>query len=139
MRSGSVAAMAPSLRFLSRGVSSVTRVMGIISSGRLPAVRVALGEDASGPSEAAGWQGQRQLGRGLLFQSLDQDVLHAVHVDEVDVQGPLTGGVQALGGVAVAQAQQLVSLPDLGPGVVALEEAFGEFAHRRPPAWRPHA
>ena len=77
-------------------------------------VRVALGKDASGPSEAAGGQGQRQLGSGLLCQGLHQDALHAVDVDEVDVEGPLTGGVQALGGVTLSQAQQLVSLPDLG-------------------------
>ena len=41
-------------------------------------------------------------------------------VEVIDVQGPLTGG-EALGGVTVAQTQQLVSLPDLGPGMVAFK------------------
>ena len=69
------------------------------------------------------------MGRGLLFQCLYQDALDAAHVDEVDVQGPLAGGVQALGGVTLAQTQQLVSMPNPGPKDPS---EFARCAARRP-------
>ena len=55
---------------------------------------------------------------------------HPVHVDEVDRQGTLAGGIETLGRVAISQSDELVPLPDLRPGVPVIEEAFGEFAHR---------
>ena len=89
-----------------------------------------MGKDAAGTGEAARRHGQWQLGQGLLFQGLHQDALQAAHVDEVHGEGLAAGGVQALGGVALAQAQELVSLADLGLGHPALEETLGEFVHR---------
>ena len=60
-----------------------------------------------------------------------QDAFQAAHVDEVHRQGPSARGVQTLRRVALAQTQQLVSLPDPGPGQGAVEETFGKFSHRR--------
>jgi len=64
-----------------------------------------MGEYGAGPGEASGGRGQGQLGRGLLVQGLHQDALQAADVDEVHVQGPAAGGVQARAGVALGQAQ----------------------------------
>ncbi len=88
-------------------------------------------EDAAGPGEAAGWNGQRKLWRDLLFQGLDQDSLQPSHVDEINVQGPAAGGIEAPGCVAFPEAQELVSLSHLGSGERAVEEALSEFGHRR--------
>ena len=71
------------------------------------------------------------MGYGLLFQGLHQDAFQAAHVDEIHCQGTTTGGVQTLRRVALAQMQQLVSLPDPSPGQGAVEETFGKFSHRR--------
>ena len=56
---------------------------------------------------------------------------HPAHVDEVHVQGPAAGVVQTLRRVALSQADQLVSLADLGPGRGTVKEPVGEFGHRR--------
>ena len=64
----------------------------------------------------------------ILFQGLHQDAFQPAHVDEVHCQGPTTGGVQTLRRVTLAQTQQLVSLPDLGPGQGAVEETLGKFS-----------
>ena len=69
----------------------------------------------------------RSLG---LFQGLEQDAFHATHVNQVHLQGSTAGGIEAFGGVALAQAQELVALPDASPGQGAVEEALGEFGHR---------
>ena len=71
-----------------------------------------MGEDAARAGEAADGQGRGLLGSLLLFQGLKQDALHATHVDEVHLQGSAAGRVQAFGRVALAQADELVPLPD---------------------------
>ena len=90
---------------------------------------VGVGKDGSGPGEAALGQRHRRLRGGLLLQGLDQDSFQAAHVDEVHLQGAAAGGVQALGGVALPQAQELVSLPDFGPGQRAIEQPLGELGY----------
>ncbi len=55
-----------------------------------------------------------------------------MHVNEVDGQGTLAGGIKALRRVTLAQADELVPLPDLLPGMLIVEETLGELAHRRP-------
>ena len=65
------------------------------------------------------------------LQCLYQDAFDPAHVDEVHVQGPAAGGVQTLRRVALSQADQLVSLPDLGPWKGTVKEPVGEFGHRR--------
>ena len=67
----------------------------------------------------------------LLLQGLEEDAFHSAHVDQVHLQGLPAGGVQAFGGVALSQAQELVTLPDPGPGQGPVEEALSEFGHRR--------
>lgn len=99
------------------------------------AVMVSLGEDVAGPGETT--TGQGHLRNGLLLQALDQDSLYAVHVYDIDFQCSAEGGVQKLGGVALAEAQELVPLPDLGPRQRIIEESLGEFAHRRSQLGRP--
>ena len=53
---------------------------------------------------------------GLRFQSLFQNVLQAVDVEQVEVESPPAGGVQAGGAVAFGQAQQLLRLTQTAPG-----------------------
>ena len=90
-----------------------------------------MGEDRARASEASYGQG-RWMFRGLgKFQGLEQDALHSSDVDEVHLQGFAAGGVQSLGSVALAQAQELVPLPDHGPGQRAVKEAVSEFSHCR--------
>ena len=59
-------------------------------------------EEAAGTGEATRRQGQ--LGPGLPFQGLHQDTRQAARVDEIHGEGLAASGVQALGGVALAQA-----------------------------------
>ena len=94
------------------------------------ALATGMGEDAARAGEAACGQGRGMLGSLGLFQGLEQDALHAAHVNQVHLQGPTAGVVQAFGRVALAQAQELVALPDPRPGQGAVEESLSEFAHR---------
>ena len=78
---------------------------------------------------------RRQLGLvwgALLVEGLDEDALEAAHVDEVDLERAAAGGVEAVRGVALGEAQQLVALPELRPGQGALEETLGVGAHGLP-------
>ena len=72
-----------------------------------------------------------------LLQGLHQDALHTAHVDEVDSQGLAAGVVEPLGRVALAEADELVDLADLGPWQRPVEEALIELSHRRV-STRPH-
>ena len=90
-----------------------------------------MGKDAAWAGEAARGQGLGQRGHGLLFQGLHRDALHAAHIDEIHGEGLSAGGIEALGSVALAQAQELVSLANSGPGQGSVEEAFGKFGRRR--------
>ena len=71
-----------------------------------------MGEDAARAGEAPEGQRRGMLGSLGLFQGLEQDALHSTHVDQVHLQGPAAGGIQAFGRVALAQADELVPLPD---------------------------
>ena len=71
-----------------------------------------MGEDLAWAGEAACGQWLGMLRSLMLFQ------------------GSTAGGAQAFGRVALAQADELVALPDSGPGQGAVEEAGGELAHR---------
>ena len=64
-----------------------------------------------------------------MLQCLDQDALHTTHVNQVHVQGSAAGGVEALGGVALPHAQELVALPDPGPRQGPVKESVGKFGH----------
>ena len=90
-----------------------------------------MSEDGAGAGEASCWQCRWMLRSLGLFQGLEQDAFHAEHVDEVHLQGTLAGGVQAFGGVALLQADELVALPYFGPRQRTVKEALGEFGHRR--------
>ena len=57
------------------------------------------GEDAARAGEAPEGQRRGMLGSLGLFQGLEQDALHATHVDEVHLQGPAAGGIQGVSGV----------------------------------------
>ena len=93
------------------------------------AVAFGVGEELAWAGEAACGQGWRMLRNLLLLQGLEQDAFHATHVDEVNLQGPAAGGVQALGSVALAKAQELVALSDSRPEQRAAEEAVGELGY----------
>ena len=90
-----------------------------------------MGEDGARPGEASRRQWFR-MRRGIFaLQCLGKDAFDPTHVDEVHIQGLAAGGVQALRRVPLAQTDQLVSLPDLGPGKVTVKETLGEFGHGR--------
>jgi len=63
------------------------------------------------------------------LQRLDEDALDAAHVDEVDVEGLAAGVIEALGGVALAEADELEALAHLRPRPGAVEETLGEDGH----------
>ena len=94
------------------------------------ALAFGMGEDLTWAGESACGQGRGLLGSLGLFQGLEQDAFHATHVDQVHLQGSAAGGIEAFGRVALAQADELVALPDSGPGQGPVKEAFGELAHR---------
>ena len=91
-----------------------------------------MGEDVAWAGETSCRRRRWRVRGGLLLlQGLDQNALHSTHVDEVHLQCPAAGGIQALSGVALPQADELVSLPDSRPGSGTVEEALGELGHRR--------
>src|SRR5438046_9953536 len=55
----------------------------------------------------------------LRFQSLFQNALQAVDVQQVDVQGPSASRVQTICAVAFGQTQQLLRLAQTAPGKLA--------------------
>ena len=44
------------------------------------------------------------FGCGIVFETLLEDSLHAINVEEFESQRSLTGGIQSLGAVAVGKA-----------------------------------
>ena len=68
------------------------------------AVAFGMSEDLAWAGEAAHGQRRGMLRGLLLLKGLQQDALHAAHVGEVNLQGLSAGGVQALGRVALPQA-----------------------------------
>src|SRR5215471_21787964 len=65
---------------------------------------------------------------GLRLQSLFQNALQAVDVEQFEVESPLAGRVQTSGAVAFGQAQQLLRLTQTAPGELPAEELIGEIA-----------
>ena len=59
---------------------------------------------------------------GLRLQSLFQDVLEAVDVEQLEVESPPAGRVQTSGAVAFGQAQQLLGLTQTAPGELAAQK-----------------
>jgi hypothetical protein len=60
------------------------------------------------------------------FQSFFEDALHAMHVDQIEVQSAAAGRVQTAGAVTIPQADQLLSLPQAAPGKLSFQESVGE-------------
>ena len=90
-----------------------------------------MSEDAARPSESPRRQWRKMGLDSFFFQGLDQDAFEATHVDEVDRQGFLAGGVKAFGGIAFPQPNELLPLPELAPGHRTIEESVGEGGDRR--------
>ena len=67
-----------------------------------------MSEDAARPSESPRRQWRKMGLDSFFFQGLDQDAFEATHVDEVDRQGFLAGGVKAFGGIAFPQPNELL-------------------------------
>src|SRR5215469_852512 len=65
---------------------------------------------------------------GLRFQSLFQNALEAVDVEQLEVESPPAGRVQTSGAVAFGQAQQLLGLTQTAPGELAAQKLIGEIA-----------
>src|SRR5215471_4219285 len=65
---------------------------------------------------------------GLRVQSLFQDALEAVDVEQFEVESPLAGRIQTRGAVAFGQAQQLLRLTQTAPGELAAQKLIGESA-----------
>jgi hypothetical protein len=64
----------------------------------------------------------------LRFQSLFQDVLQAVDVEQVEVESPPAGRLPASSTVAFGQTQQLLRLTQTAPGELATQKLIGEIA-----------
>ena len=68
---------------------------------------------------------------GAIDKGLDQDALHATHVNQVHLQSPAARRIEALGGVALTQVKEFVALPDLGPWEGPVKQAVGEDGYCR--------
>src|SRR5215469_4434000 len=64
----------------------------------------------------------------LRFQSLLQNALDAVDVQQVEVESSPASGVHTSGTVAFGQAQQLLRLTQTAPGELAAQKLIGEIA-----------
>ena len=98
-----------------------------------------MGERAARAGETAWWRRcLRGFWKGVLLQGLYQDALETAYIDEVYGQSSLTGSLQTECGVAFSQPQQLLALPELGPGEWPFQEPMGKGRHRGPSsaAWR---
>lgn len=71
-------------------------------------------------------------GLAFVLQGQHQDAFEATHVDQVEAQSSRAGGIEPLGAVALGQAQQLLPLPQLGPGERCIEQPLGKLAHVGP-------
>ncbi len=67
----------------------------------------------------------------FVLQGQDQNALKATHVDQVEAECSGTRGLQALGSVALGQAQQALALAQLGPGEGCIQQAPGELTDLR--------
>ena len=123
MHSGRVAAMGPKCSRVRSGVSSVMRVMtDLLWPGRTT--------DPGRAKRPVG-SGGGCFGASLRSRACTRMRFDPAPVDEVHVQGPAADVVQTLRRVALSQADQLVSLPHLGPWKGTVKEPVGEFGHRR--------
>ena len=76
-------------------------------------------------------------GFGLRFQTLFQNVLQAVDVEQVEIESPAAGRLQPSRTVAFGQAQQLLGLTQAAPGELAAQQLISEIASRRSEVTRP--
>ena len=67
----------------------------------------------------------------FVFQGQHQDALEATHVDQVEAKRSGTRGIQPLGRIAFGQAQQPLTLAQLGPREGCVQQALGELADMR--------
>ena len=91
----------------------------------LSGAAVGMGEDGARLGESPRGHRRRFRLRGLLLQGLDEYALETAHVDQVYGESPPACGIETLWGVAFSQTDELVSLPELGPGQRAVEETLG--------------
>src|SRR6516165_6405837 len=68
----------------------------------------------------------------LRFQSLLQNALDAVDVQQVEVESSPASGVHTSGTVAFGQAQQLLRLAQTAPGELTAQKFIGEITGSRP-------
>ena len=93
-----------------------------------------MGKALGGPGEAGGQADDRptiHCGR-LPLQGRAQDGLDARDVEQLEAEGPRTGGIDARGAIAMGEPQQFLSLPQARPGEHAAEEHADELLDRRP-------
>src|SRR5215469_14447121 len=64
----------------------------------------------------------------LRFQSLFQNALDAIDVQEIEVQGTSASSVYTIGAVALGQTQQLLGLAQTAPGKFTAQKFIGEIA-----------
>ena len=84
-------------------------------------------EGARWPGEAAAqWDGWLFPGSDFGIEGTLEDAVQAADIDQVEGQRPGTGRIQPLTGVLLAQAEQLLALPQLRPGQRTIEELRGE-------------
>jgi hypothetical protein len=125
-RSGRMGTMPESLSRFSTALSEgfTSTMVGLLWRG-------VVGEALCGPREAAG-QGDHPSLSGFarekleLLEVLAQDGFDAPDVDEVEGEGALTGDLEAMEAVLLAQAQELLALAELGPGHGAGEQGLAK-------------
>jgi len=93
---------------------------------------------ASGGTQEAGGAQEDELASGAGWrhgrESFLEDGLDPADVNEIEVQRPLAGAVEARAPVLVAEPQELLRLAEVGPGEWRHEQAFEEAADVRPEA-----
>src|SRR5712692_2343708 len=67
----------------------------------------------------------------FVFQGQYQNALEATHVDQVEAERSGAGGIQPLGCVTLGQAQQPLTLAQLGPRKGCIQQALGELTDLR--------
>lgn len=88
----------------------------------------------SGPfaGEASRWSGCIHLAwLGFGFQRLNQNALHAAHIDQIDTESHFARRIEASGGVALAEAQQLLALPEPRPWEGLAQQTLGKLTDGR--------
>jgi hypothetical protein len=91
-------------------------------------------ETARSPGEAGRQRhDSAALGRaGLALQRRADDVLDAADGEQLEAEGPRTGGIDAGGAVALGQPEQFLGLAQARPGEGATQEHLDELADGGP-------